>query len=345
MVKDRLTPNSYNLFTPRISRNNYWSRHYVPTKIRYGAYQNKYNSKSIPSKIVSPAKQTMLNAENLAAKSYWSQWANRKTTALFPLARKRLIGTKGPPLSKSEEISLRPKTTIKKATLSSDPRWTRSRTENKKKKQLIVANWGGLGLGNGLGLSLTGTTADSYGTGLTTGLGTSYGAGGSYGTGLSTDYGAGVGTMLTTGYGTGGTNVLGSNAVLDARHNFGSSYGDTTGNGQSQSTLSDLSAAGLSSLSSAQTGGNSYAGLNSYVSNLAGGGTSNLNSLNSVSAYQNNGLDVLGNSAGTGLDSLTGGLSQNQQYGDGSDNLVNSLEEKLNMGGGSRQGVGGGCTL
>lgn len=345
MVKDQLTPNSYNLFTPRISRNNYWSRHYVPTKIRYGAYQNKYNSKSIPSKIVSPAKETMLNAENLAAKSYWSQRANRKTTAFFPLARKRLIDTKGPPLSKSEEISLRPKTTIKKTTLSSDPRWTRSRTENKKKKQLIVANWGGLGLGNGLGLSLTGTTADSYGTGLATGLGTSYGAGGSYGTGLSTDYGAGVGTMLTTGYGTGGTNVLGSNAVLDARHNFGSSYGDTTGNGQSQSTLSDLSAAGLSSLSSAQTGGNSYAGLNSYVSNLAGGGTSNLNSLNSVNAYQNNGLDVLGNSAGTGLDSLTGGLSQNQQYGDGSDNLVNSLEEKLNMGGGSRQGVGGGCTL
>ena len=287
----------------------------------------------------------MLNAENLAAKSYWSQRPNRKTTAIFPLARKRLIGTKDPPLSKSEQISLRPKITIKKATLSSNPRWTRSRAEHKKKKQLIVANWGGLDLGNGLGLGLTGTTAGSYGTGLATGLGTSYGAGGTYGTGLSTDYGTGVGTMLATGYGTGGTNVLGSNAVLDARHNFGSSYGDTTGTGQSQSALSDLSAAGLSSLTSAQTAGNSYAGLNSYVSNLAGGGTSNLNSINTVSAYQNNGLDVLGNSPNAGLNSLTGELSQNQQYGDGGDNLVNSLEEKLNMGGGSRQGVGGGCTL
>lgn len=347
-AKDPLAPN---LFTPRISRNNYWSLHYVPTKIRYGAYQNRYNSKSIPSKVVLPARETMLNAKNLAAKSYWSQRANGKTTATFPLARKRLLGRKGPAHSKSEQISLRPKTTIKKATLSSNPRWARSRGEHKKKKQFIVANWGGLGLGNGLGLGLTGTTTDSYGTGLATGLGTSYGAGGTYGTGLSADYGAGVGTMLATGYGTGGTNVLGSNAVLDARHNFGSSYGDTTGNGQSQSALSDLSAAGLDSLSSAQTGGNSYVGLNSYVSNLAGGGTSNLNSLNSVSAYQNNGLDVLGNTANTastgltGLDSLTGGLSQSQQYGDGSDNLVNSLEEKLNMGGGSRQGVGGGCTL
>ena len=291
----------------------------------------------------------MLNAKNLAAKSYWSRHAYGKTKGTFPLARKRLFGTKGPPLSKSEQISLRPKTTIKKATLSSNPRWTRSRAERKKKKQFIVANWGGLGLGNGLGLSLTGTTADSYDTGLTTGLGTSYGTGGTYGTGLSTNYGAGVGTMLATGYGTGGTNVLGSNAVLDARHNFGSSYGDTTGNGQSQSALSDLSAAGLDSLSPAQTGANSYTGLNSFVSNLAGGETtSNLNSLNSVSAYHNNGLDVLGNTANTvstgltGFDSLTGGLSQSQQYGDGSDNLVNSLEEKLNMGGGSRQGVGGG---
>ena len=356
-AKEQLAPNSYNLFTARTSRNNYWSRHYVPTKIRYGAYQNRYNSKSIPSKVVPRTKETIINAKNLAAKSYWSQRANGKTAATFPLARKRLIGTKGPLLSKGEQISLRPKTTIKKATLSSNPRWTRSRGENKKKKQFIVANWGGLGLGNGLGLGLTGATADNYGAGLATGLGTSYGAGGAYGTGgtygtgLSTDYGAGVGTMLATGYGTGGTNVLGSNAVLDARHNFGTTYGDTTGNGQSQSALSDLSAAGLSSLSSAQTGGNSYAGLNSYVSNLAGGGTSNLNSLNAVSAYQNNGLDVLGNAANTastgltGLDSLTGGLSQSQQYGDGNDNLVNSLEEKLNMGGGSRQGAGGECML
>lgn len=350
-AKNQLAPNSYSSFTPRVTRNNYWSRHYVPTKIRYGAYQNRYNSKSIPSKVVPRTKETIINAKNLAAKSYWSQRASGKTAATFPLARKRLLGTKGIPVSKGEQMSLRPRTTIKKATLSSNPRWTRSRGEHKKKKQFIVANWGGLGLGNGLGLGLTGTTADSYGTGLATGLGTSYGGGGAYGTGLSTDYGAGVGTMLATGYGTDGTNVLGSNAVLDARHNFGTTYGDTTGNGQSQSALSDLSAAGLSSLSSAETGGNSYAGLNSYVSNLAGGGTSNLNSLNSVSAYQNNGLDLLGNTANTastgltGLDSLTGGLSQSQQYGDGNDNLVNSLEEKLNMGGGSRQGVGGGCTL
>lgn len=350
-ANNQLATNSYNSFTPRITRNNYWSRHYVPTKIRYGAYQNRYNSKRIPSKVVPRTKEALINAKSLAAKSYWSQLANRKTAGSFPLAGKRLINTKRPVLSKSEHISLQPKTTIKKATLSSNPRWTRSRGENKRKKQLIVANWGGLGLGNGLGLGLTGTTADSYGTGLATGLGTSYGAGGAYGTGLSTDYGAGVGTMLSTGYGTGATNVLGSNAVLDARHNFGTNYGDTTGNGQSQSTLSDLSAAGLSTLSSAQTDGNSYAGLSSYVSNLAGGGTPNLNSLNSVSAYQNNGLDVLGNTANTastglaGLDSLTGGLSQSQQYGDGNDNLVNSLEEKLNMGGGTRQGAAGECIL
>lgn len=254
-------------------------------------------------------------------------------------------------MNKDAQLSLRPRAKVKKATLSSNPRWTRSRGEHKKKKQFIVANWGGLGLGNGLGLGLTGVAADGYGAGLAAGLGTGYGAG-AYGTGLSTglstDYGAGVGTMLATGYGTAGANTLGSNAVLDARHNFGTNYGDTTSNSQGQTALSDLSAAGLSSLSPGQTGGNSYAGLNSYVSNLAGGG----NSLNSISSYQNNGLDVLGGNAAntastglTGLDSLTGGLSQSQQYGDGNDNLVNSLEEKLNMGGGGRQGIGGGCRL
>ena len=352
-----MAPNSYNSFSPRTTRNDYWSRYYVPTKIRYDAYQNRYNPKNIPTRVDPRTEKTLIYAKNLAAKSYWSQRPSAKTSPTFPLARKRLINKKFSPVNRGVHISLRPKATVKKATLSSNPRWTRSRGEHKKKKQFIVANWGGLGLGlgNGLGLGLTGAPADSYGygAGLTTGLGTGYGAG-AYGTGLntglSTGYGAGVGTMLATGYGTAGTNVLGSNAVLDARHSFGTNYGDTTSNSQSQTALSDLSAAGLSSLNSAQTGGNSYAGVNSYASNLAGGGTSNLNSLNSISSYQNNGLDVLGgntvNTASTGLtglDSLTGGLSQSQQYGDGNDNLVNSLEEKL--GGGGRQGIGGECRL
>lgn len=339
----QVTSNSYSSLTPRISRHDYWSRYYVPTKIRYGAYRNTYSPKSTLRKVDPFKEKPTIYAKNVAAKPYWSHRLSAKAAKTFPLARKRLLSKKVSPVDKGAQISLRPRTTVKKATLLSNPRWPRSRGEHKKKKQFIVANWGGLGLGDGYGLGLTGTTADSYGTGLTAGLGTGYGAA-AYGTGLSTGlstgYGAGVGTMLATGYGTAGTNVLGSNAVLDARHNFGTNYGDT--NSQSQTALSDLSAAGLSSLTSAQTGGNSYAGINSYVSNLAGGG-------NTVSSYQNNGLDVLGgnteNTAATGLaglDSLTGGLSQSQQqYGDGSDNLVNSLEEKLNMGGGSRQGVGG----
>lgn len=198
-------------------------------------------------------------------------------------------------------------------------------------------------MGNGLGVGLTGTTTDSYDTGLNTRLGTA-----AYGTGLSAsysnDYGAGLGTLLATGYGTGGANVLGSNAVLDPRHNFGSNYGGAaTSNGQSQTALSDLSSTTLNSLSSPQAGG-----VNSLLSNLGEtGGVSDMSSMNSLSSYQNNGLDLLGNTgntASTGLDnfnSLSGELSQSQQLGDGSENLLNSLEEKLNMGAGGRQGIGG----
>ena len=388
-ARSQVAPNSYSSFTPRLARTSYWSRHYVPTTIRYGAYRDKYNPKSIPTRVDPRIGKTIINAKNLAAKSYWTQRAHAKTAATYPLARKRLINKKVSPVNRGVQKSLTPKATVKKGTLSSNPRWTRS---HKNKKQLIVANLGGLGLANGLGLGLTGTTADTYGVGLAAGLGTGYGTNygtagygtagygtggygtggygtGGYGTGgygtagygtglsaglntgLSTGYGAGLGTMLATGYGTGGTNVVGSNAVLDARHNFGTNYGaGTTSNGQSQTSLSDLSAAGLNSLSSAQTGGNS-ALVNSYMSNLGGGRTSDLNSL---SSYQNNGFDVLGNTANTasnglsGLNSLTGGgLPQRQQYGDGNDNLVNSLEEQLNMGAGAggRQGIGNGGTL
>lgn len=352
--RNQLQVNSYNSYTPRNTRNNHWGGHYAPAKLRYGANGENANLKSLPGKTDPRTEKTIVKAKNLATNAYLAQRPTAKKAATFSLPTKRLLN------KKIVQRPLKDRSTVKKATLSANPRWTRSRGERKKKKQFIVANYGGLGLGNGLGLGLTGTTADSYSAGLTAGLGTAaYGTGaygaGAYGTGfntgLSNDYGAGLGTVLATGYGTGGTNVLGSNAVLSARHNFGTNYGAaSTSNDQSQTALSDLSAAGLNSLTSTQAGG-----VNSYVSNLGaagGAGISDLSSLNSLSSYQNNGLDMLGNTgntATTGLsdyNSVTGGLSQSQQQlGEGSDNLLNSLEEKLNMGTGGRQGIGGRWTL
>ena len=328
--------NPYNFYAPRTNaRNNDWSDQYF-SRSQYNSYRRNANLLSLSRRAGSRTNKKIQREREPPNNSHWAQKNSSKKLTRSSLTTKSLPSTGG------VQDSLRDRSTVKKATLAS-PRWTRSRGEHKKKKQFIVANWGGLGLGNGLGVGLTGTTTDSYDTGLNTRLGTA-----AYGTGLSAsysnDYGAGLGTLLAPGYGTGGANVLGSNAVLDPRHNFGSNYGGaTTSNGQSQTALSDLSSTTLNSLSSPQAGG-----VNSLLSNLGEtGGVSDLSSMNSLSSYQNNGLDMLGNTgntASTGLDnfnSLSGELSQSQQLGDGSENLLNSLEEKLNMGAGGRQGIGG----
>ena len=275
----------------------------------------------------------------------------------------------------------KPQSSVKKATLSINPRSARGQLDSKKKKQFIIANYGGLGLGTGYGLAnglattgtglgiatgglgatgtLAGTgtalglTSDGLGTttgALGTGLGTNFATG--LGAGLTSSYGTGVGTSLGGGYGTAATDLLGTDGVLDTRQSFGANYGGITGNGQGGGSLSDYTGVNLNSLTS-QTGSNSLSGLNSLLSSL-GGETSEMNS---VGSYQNNGLDVLGNSANTaslganqmssntgvdGIESLAGGVPQNQQYM--SDDMVNSLDEKLNMGGGGRQGIGA-CKL
>ena len=352
--KGHLAPNSYGSFTPRLPRPNSWTHHNAPQKTQYVTYRDNYNSKRISRKVDPLMDKALNSAKDIVVKSYWTQQPRPKAAEIFPLSTKMTNRKKAPQVISDEQRSLRPKATVKKRTVSSKSRWTRNQGDHKKKKkQFIVANWAGLGLGNGLAYGLTGTPAATYSAGLGTG----------YGTGLSTGLTTGLGTVLSAGYGTDGTNVLGSDGVLDTRQTFGTNYGGgTTSNSQSATGLSDISAAGLNSLTS-------EAGLN-YLSNLAGGagggaggggggggGTSDLNSLTSISQYQNNDLDILGNNANTasmaanqlsanadmaGLESLTGGTAQSQQYA--GNNLGNALEGKLAVGGGSRQGIGG-CEL
>ena len=328
-----MAPYPYTSLTPKRPRPNSWIHQSVRPKTQYEAYRESYYSKSIPKKADPRTDRTSINIKNAFAKSYWTQ---PSTPGTLTLSTKRIKDKIAPQVKKDVLRSLRPKSTVKK-TLSSKPRWTRNQVDHKKKKkQFIVANWGGLGLGNGLALGLTGTPTATYDAGLGAGYGTGLSTG--LNTGLTanygTNYGAGLGTMLATG-----TNVLGSDGVLNTRQNFGTNY--ETSNSQSSAGLSDISAAGLNSLTSP-------AGLN-YLSNLAGGGgggVSDLNSMNSISQYQNNDLDILGNNANTnnglgGLDSLTGGTTQSQQQYAGNNNLQNSLEGKLSVGGGGRQGIGG----
>lgn len=328
--QDQLAPN---LYTSLVPRTNIWTRHNVPPRAQYRNYHSNYNS-VIARKIDPLTEKPLDKAKSVAVKSYWTQQPKTKTEG----PSKWINGKKRPQVVRDVQRSLKPKASFKKTILSDNPRWARNQGDHKKrKKQFIVANWGGLGLGNGLVL---GTPTVSYGANPGTGLGTGYGAGLS--TGLTTGYGTGIGTMLAAGYGSD------RNGVLDTRHTFGTNYDSSpTSNTQSSAALSDLSAAELNSLTS-------QAGLN-YLSNLdaagRGGGTTDLNSLtSSISRYQNNDLDVLGNDANTasiganagfdGLNSLTGGTAQNQQYA-GNSNLENSLEGKLSAAGGSRQGIGG----
>lgn len=333
--RGQLAPNSYTSLTTRRPRTIPWIRHIYPQQTHFVAYRDNYSPKSILGKVDPHTKKTLNNAKHLASKSYWTQ--QRKTVD----KKERTNGQIKPQVIRDVRWSPRPKTTVKKATLSSNPRWTRNQGDHKKKKkQFIVANWGGLGLGNGLTLGLS-TPAATYGAGLGAGYGTSASTG--FSAGLTSDYAGGLGTMLTPVYGSQETN-----GVLDTRQTFGTNYGATTGNSQSSPEMSDLSAAGLNSLTS-------QAGLN-YLSSLAGGGGgTDLNSLKSISQYQNSDFDVLGNNANTasmranqlssntgleGLDSLTGGTAQSQQYAENG-NLGNSLEGNPNVGGGSRQGIGG----
>ena len=323
--QDQLAPNLYTSLVPRLPRTNVWTPHYVPQRTQYGAYHSNYNSKVIATKIGPHTQKSLDNAKSV--KSYWTH------------PSKRINGKKVPQVVRDVQRSLKPKASVKKATLSDNPRWARHEGDHKKKKkQFIVANWGSLGLGNGLVL---GTPTASYGANLGAGLGTGYGTGLS--TGLTTGYNTGLDTMLAAGYGSD------RNGVLDARHTFGANYDSSpTSNTQNSVSLSDLSAAEMNSLTT-------QAGLN-YLSNLdaagrPGGGTTDLNSLaSSISRYQNNDLDILGSNANAasmganagfdGLDSLAGGTTQNQQY-TGNSNLENSLEGKLTAAGGSRQGIGG----
>ena len=323
--KDSLVQNSNTLLTSSLPRSTIWNNRYVHPKTKYEIYRDKYKA-NINSREGGPPTERILGnsiAESIALKSYWKHQPRSKIIG----PSKWIRGKKSPQATSS----LRPKDTVKKTTLSSNKRWTRNQAEHKKKKQFIVANWGGLGLGNGLAYGLAGTPTTSYGADLGTGLRTAYG------TGLTTGYGTGLGTILATGYGS-----QEANGVLDNRQTFGTNYDTTaTGNSQSATALSDLSTGALNQ------DGLSY--LTALDDAVGRGGTANLNSLNSVSQYQNSDLDILGNSAnaaslGTnagsdGLDVLTGGTAQNQQYA--GTNLGNSLEGKLAVAGGSRQGIGG----
>lgn len=317
-VKSEIQSYPHNSVTQRLPKANPWGRYGVSPWTSHGTYLDKNYLKSISKKADFRTHKTLANTKNAASRLYWKPQLRQ---SIFPLSNERTKKTSIPHTGRS--FRLRP--TIKKTTLSPESRWARNQVDRKKKKkQFIVANWGGLGLGNGYALGLTGTPTATYSAGLGTGYGTGLT------TGLASNYGAGIGTMLATG-----TNSLGSEGVLDTRQNFGTNYG--TSNSQSSLGLSDLSAAGLSSLTS-QTGVN-------YLSNLAGGGeTSDLNSLNSINQYQNSDLDILDNNrnSNTGLAGLNSfdGTAQSQQYA-GNNNLQNSLEGKLTVGGGGRQGIGG----
>lgn len=317
--KDSLVQNSHKLLTSSFPKSTIWNNRYVRPKTEYEIYHDKYKANINSREFGTPTERILGNsiAESIARKSYWK---HQPRSNIGP--SKWLSGKKLPQATSS----LRSKDTVKKTTLSSNKRWTRNQAEHKKKKQFIVANWGGLGLGNGLAYGLAGTPAASYGTDL--------------GTGITTGYGTGLGTILATAYG-----PQEANGVLDNRQTFGTNYETTaTGNSQRETALSDLSTGALNPLSSQD--GLSYL---SALDSVGGRGTANLNSLDSISQYQNSDLDILGNSAnaaslGTsagsdGLDVLTGGTGQNQQYT--GNNLGNSLAGKLAVGGGSRQGIGG----
>ena len=299
----------------RRSRTNYWIKANVPSRKQYEEYYHSH----INPKTVDLERKTFKFTRRVPGKSYgmkkqrWedgpSKWTDSKRVR---------------PAMRDVQKSLRPKDTVKKATLSSKPRLPRNQGDQKKKKQYIVANWGGLPLGNGLALGLAGTPTASYGAGLGTGLGTGYNT--DLSTGLTGSYGTGLGTMLVEGYGS-----QGENGVLTNRQTFGTNYG-VSSNRQSSPALEDL--AGLNSLTS-------QAGLN-YLSNLDSlGGTTDLNSLNSISQYRNSDLDILGNNANAGLNGLSSLTSGTAHYVGNNElgNTLHSLQGKL-AGGGNRQGIG-----
>lgn len=308
--KHKVAPYSYNSLPQRTSTaNSFLNNDHLSNQ--YGVYyhsQINLKPKDLP-------KKTLHFAGTAPVKSYGTQQKRKKKDGRVQKWNAAAIDM---------QKSLRPKETVKKATLSSKPSLTRNQVDQKKKKkQYIVANWGGLALGNGLALGIGGTPTESYGASLGT----------AYGTNLAGNYGTGLGTMLVAGYGS-----EGDNGVLTNRQTFGTNYAANS-NSQSSTALGDL--AGLNSL-------NSQAGLN-YLSNLDSlGGTTDLNSLNSISQYRNNDLDILSSNANNGLDgfgSLTSGTAQNQRYAghNALGSSLNSLQGKLTAAGGNRQGIG--CKL
>lgn len=151
--KDHFAPNSYNQLIERRSRTNPWIKANVPSRKQYEEYYHSH----INPKTVDLERKTFKFTRRVPGKSYgmkkqrWedgpSKWTDSKRVR---------------PAMRDVQKSLRPKDTVKKATLSSKPRLPRNQGDQKKKKQYIVANWGGLPLGNGLALGLAGTPTASY---------------------------------------------------------------------------------------------------------------------------------------------------------------------------------------
>ena len=199
-IKSEIQSYPHNSVTQRLPKANLWGRYGVSPWTSHGTYLDKNYLKSISKKADFRTHKTLANTKNAASRLYWKPQLRQ---SMFPLSNERTKKTSIPHTGRS--FRLRP--TIKKTTLSPESRWARNQVDRKKKKkQFIVANWGGLGLGNGYALGLTGTPTATYSAGLGTGYGTGLT------TGLASNYGAGIGTMLATG-----TNSLGSEGVLDTK--------------------------------------------------------------------------------------------------------------------------------